>query len=238
MKKYVALFLFLLISTVTFGQNNYLDVVYLKNGTVICGVIIEQVPYEYIKIKTKDGNIPVYQMNEIEKLTREPFGDKNKNSTHSKLKTGYVGIVELGVGSGSLYDIDALKLNIINGYWINPYFSLGLGTGLRLHYRPDYVLIPIFADFRAILIDKPIAPYLSLGVGYSFEATNDNFAGNGFMLNSAIGLSLNKFKKASIHIGIGYDSQMVRTNYNYGQFNRGIRQDKLRAISINAGISF
>ena len=48
-----------------------LDVVYLKNGSVIKGTIIEQVPNVQIKIQTKDGNIFVYKFEEIEKMTKE-----------------------------------------------------------------------------------------------------------------------------------------------------------------------
>lgn len=44
MKKYLAFLLFALMTTVSYGQNNYQDVVYLKNGSIIRGVIIEQVP--------------------------------------------------------------------------------------------------------------------------------------------------------------------------------------------------
>ena len=36
---------------------SYEDVVYLKNGSIIHGTIIEQVLNQSIKIKTKDGNI-------------------------------------------------------------------------------------------------------------------------------------------------------------------------------------
>lgn len=52
-------------------QTESIDVVYLKNGSVIKGTIIEQIPNVSIKIKTKDGNVFVYKMEEIEKTTRE-----------------------------------------------------------------------------------------------------------------------------------------------------------------------
>ena len=48
-----------------------LDVVYLKNGSVIKGTIIEQFPNVQIKIQTKDGSIFVYKFEEIEKMTKE-----------------------------------------------------------------------------------------------------------------------------------------------------------------------
>lgn len=66
------LFFALFITVVVSGQqNNLVDVVYLKNGSILRGVIIEQVPNELIKLETADGYIFVYQINEIEKITKE-----------------------------------------------------------------------------------------------------------------------------------------------------------------------
>ena len=69
MKKYFkALLLILSLVTLTNicdGQNNYEDVVYLKNGSIIHGIVIEQVPNQSIKIKTKDNNVFVFKMDEI-----------------------------------------------------------------------------------------------------------------------------------------------------------------------------
>lgn len=53
------------------AQNQYEDVVYLKNGSVIHGVIIEQIPNQEIKIQTKDGNIFVYKIDDVQKMTKE-----------------------------------------------------------------------------------------------------------------------------------------------------------------------
>ena len=48
------------------------DVVHLKNGGLIRGTIIEQIPGESLKIKTREGNVFVYTMDEIAKMSREP----------------------------------------------------------------------------------------------------------------------------------------------------------------------
>jgi len=66
MIKYLALLLFLMVTTVSIGQSKYQDVVYLKNGGIIRGTIIEQVPNKSIKIETVDKIVFVYQMDEIE----------------------------------------------------------------------------------------------------------------------------------------------------------------------------
>lgn len=48
------------------------DVVYLKNGGVIRGNIVEQIPSQSLKIQTRDGNVLVYSMDEIAKISKEP----------------------------------------------------------------------------------------------------------------------------------------------------------------------
>lgn len=49
----------------------YEEVLYLKNGSVIHGTIIEQVPGVSYKIKTKSGDIFVFKADEVEKITKE-----------------------------------------------------------------------------------------------------------------------------------------------------------------------
>ncbi|MDY4789135.1 MAG: hypothetical protein SO179_01015 [Bacteroidales bacterium] len=238
MKKYLALLLFALITTVSFGQSNYQDVVYLKNGSIIKGTIIEQVPNKSIKIETADRSVFAYQMDEIEKLTKEVIQGKSGGSlSNSGLQSGYKGIVELGyqIGTGD-YGMDRLKLNIINGYQINPYFSLGFGTGLRYYFDAEAALIPVFADFRANFMNNKISPYLSLGVGYSFDATND-FEGVGFLLNPTVGVSFKVSDKSAMNVGLGYEMQKMDFYYYYydGYYSSS---ENSGAISINVGISF
>jgi hypothetical protein len=55
----------------TFSQSQSMDVVYLKNGSIIRGEIIEQIPDKSIKLQTADGNIFVYNFSDIEKITKE-----------------------------------------------------------------------------------------------------------------------------------------------------------------------
>ena len=239
MKKFLALLLFALITIVSFGQSNYQDVVYLKNGSIIRGVIVEQVPNKSIKIETADRNVFVYQMDEIEKLTKEPYIGKIGSFTNNTgLQTGYKGIVELGyqIGTGD-FGMDRLKLNIINAYQLNPYFSLGFGTGLRFYFDEDAAVIPVFADFRANFIDNKISPYLSLGIGYSFDATN-GFEGVGFLLNPTVGVSFMVSDKSAINVGLGYEMQRTEfLFYNYGSVFYSDSKNS-GAISINVGISF
>ena len=71
MKKLFLSLVLVLSSLVMFAQNNMHEVVYLKNGSVIKGVILEQVPNESVKIQTSDGSIFVYPMADVERITKE-----------------------------------------------------------------------------------------------------------------------------------------------------------------------
>ena len=57
------------------------DVVHLKNGSVIRGMIIEQVPDESLKIQTQDGSLFVYTMDEIAKASAKNQVVYLKNSS-------------------------------------------------------------------------------------------------------------------------------------------------------------
>ncbi len=52
-------------------QDKLVDVVYLKNGSIIRGTLLDQDPTKFVKIQTADGSIFVFKIEEIEKVTRE-----------------------------------------------------------------------------------------------------------------------------------------------------------------------
>ena len=54
-----------------FAQSNLEDVVYLKDGGIMRGIVIEQIPNQLLKIQTRDGNVFVYSFDKIEKITKE-----------------------------------------------------------------------------------------------------------------------------------------------------------------------
>lgn len=230
MKKYLALLLFALITSAAFGQRNYQDVVYLKNGG-----ITEQVINELIMIETVDRSAFVYQVDEIEKSTKEPTQEKSDVSfSNSGLQPGKKAIVELGYQMGmSDHGMDQVKLNVISGYQINPYFSLGIGVGLRYYFDEKAVLIPVFADFRVNFIDNKISPYLSLGIGYSFD-TKADFEGEGFLLNPTVGVTFMISEKSALNLGFGYETQRMKFRYYPNGYSD---TENSGAISINVGIS-
>lgn len=64
--------LLLLLSPVgVMAQQAMQDVIYLKDGSIYRGVIIEQVPNVSYKIESRDGNVFAVKVEEVEKITKE-----------------------------------------------------------------------------------------------------------------------------------------------------------------------
>ena len=71
MKKFLLTAIFILTATVLLAQNNLQDVVHLRNGSIIRGTIIEQVPNRSLTIETADGSLFVLAIDEVERMSRE-----------------------------------------------------------------------------------------------------------------------------------------------------------------------
>ena len=251
MKKFTLLILFILISSLVFSKNNCEDVVYLKNGTIIRGTILEYKPDESIKIKIMEGRIFIFKMVEVEKCTKEPVEKSKpgnvKTSTGFGLTKGYVGIVDVGYEfSIGLYNRDRFQVDIINGYQFNPYFSIGLGTGLRIYPDVQEILIPLYTDFRVTMMDNKVSPYFSAAIGYSFKVT-DGSGSSGFLFNPTLGITLKVSENSLMFLGLGYELQVMEIidRFTFPSLNGVIFEDVyyvytdiVGAINITVGISF
>jgi hypothetical protein len=79
------------------AQTNYEDVVYLKNGSVIHGIIIEQIPNVSIKIKSGQNTF-VFKIDEILKMTKEEITIDQTSTNNIKINSGiekFIGLFEV-----------------------------------------------------------------------------------------------------------------------------------------------
>ena len=68
MQKIAALILFILIAVTSYCQKQRYDEIYLKNGDVARGTIMQQTPGKPIRIKMFDNKLFVFYPDEIEKI--------------------------------------------------------------------------------------------------------------------------------------------------------------------------
>ena len=90
MKKIVFIICMVLCNTLlAFAQNNQ-EIVYLKNGDKVKGIIIEEIPNTSIKVKTSNGSILVYSIHEIEKIISPKKNSVSNSTTTIRLMTKQV----------------------------------------------------------------------------------------------------------------------------------------------------
>lgn len=199
MKKIVFIICMVLCNTLlAFAQNNQ-EIVYLKNGNKVKGIIIEEIPNTSIKVKTSNGSILVYSIHEIEKIIspedeifQKKFRFKQYNNNPTYDKTGYKGFIDFGgvIGIGNRGD-GAIAVSTTHGYQFNPYFFFGAGIGIEYHMNWETFFIPVFADIKTYFLNKNISPFLGLKAGYSV------YDGKGCYINPHIGVTLS-FQLSSI----------------------------------------
>ncbi len=117
--------LLVLVSNTPAQQQFQEDVVYLKNGSIIRGVIIHQVPDEPLKIQIKGGSIMVIQMTDILRIAKEmPM----QPSIHRSEKDPALALVLsfLIVGAGQIYTEEYEQAFI---HWLIAGISIGLVYG-------------------------------------------------------------------------------------------------------------
>lgn len=78
MKRIFILFVLMAFAIPVLGQTP--NQVYLKNGSIIKGTIVEMDPLNVIKIQTSDGSLFVFQMAEIDHIVGAVTTDKNPGS--------------------------------------------------------------------------------------------------------------------------------------------------------------
>ncbi|MEG1585931.1 MAG: hypothetical protein RR346_03575 [Bacteroidales bacterium] len=229
------LLLGMLLSTVTamMGQN-WRESVYLKNGSIIKGIVLEQTANGTIKIQTADGSLFVYPMGDVLKITKEEYNQesltnmrtgKNKRAIFDK---GYRGMVDLTLGIGVGADGDNLiGISTSHGYQFNPYIYLGGGVALNFNY-PDYhiVQVPVFAHLRANFMKTSIAPYADIKMGISMSDSN------GFYLAQTVGVRFNLDEKKGMRLGIGYTLQQS------GEYNYYYDDAMIGSLDIKVGFEF
>jgi hypothetical protein len=175
--KYNLILVLTIIATLFFQQSGfaqvvYEDVLYLTNGSVIHGMIIEQVPNESIKIKTADRNIFVYRMDEVLKITKEEVQQPVKTAPAvtsddiqpvksskpaTRKHSGYTNITEM---------------TFLRSFNKTYTFAYGYDQSYESHYDqinngPSFGIQTI----NGILVN----PYFSVGAGIGMQAYNELF---------------------------------------------------------------
>jgi hypothetical protein len=196
--KKIYLFLFCIILTAYYKASaqmhpHFHEIIYLKNGTVVKGIILEHLSDKSIKVKTEEKGEVIYKEDEVDHIVKEFYDIRRK---------GYFNLTEITVGIGKT---DAsIGISTVNGFIIKPHISLGIGAAYD-YYMTTGSMVPIFADLRIAFHDRRFTPFIYGDAGYSFGVTsnNDDQLKGGLYSNPGIGLKSYISKKSALLISIG-----------------------------------
>ena len=137
MKRLLLIVLPLSINVIAFSQD-YEDVVILKNGSEIHGIIIEQKPNDYIKIQS-GKNTFVYRFDEIELMRKELVTETISNKINPKYwnKRHSIGI---GIGTNKTFNIIQYTYDLKLSKSVSLYGLIGFGNlfGLGVAWQQNY----------------------------------------------------------------------------------------------------
>lgn len=207
MKRLFTLLLGLFVAVCAFCQQLD-DVVYLKNGSIIHGIVIEQVPGESLKIQTSDGSVFVYKMADVEKITKEQT-QANNNAGVSyddelSVNTFFLSEPKLVVNGKTLTDREAVSLIGANRY-----------NDFKKHASNRFVG-SIFNDMGVSLLIWALIDGL-LGTNNGKKGLIEGAIGTTFLIPGIVLTTTNDAKIKKI-----VDSYNIEKGYSYGFEDRGL----------------
>ncbi len=235
MKSAIIAGLILLGPVLLFGQSNTEDVVYLKDGGVLRGSILELNEGEFLKIETIGRNVFVVMMDEVEEIASEKIPDQ----THYK-ESGYINRTGFEVLRAK--ENSTIRLYTVNGVQLTSRFAAGVGIGLT-PYDDPLTLLPFFLDLNYRLHKSNVSPYLFLKAGYNFSIYHDDEAeldrhSGGLIFNPGAGVQVNLGSGFGWYINAGYN--IDNSYYEFDTWGSETVENDLsfRRINFGLGLSF
>ncbi len=201
--------LVVLLTTSIIAQITQRDVVYLKNGSVIKGAVLEQIPDKTVKIQTADGSIFVFQMSEVERITKEgvppPAIAAETNAAEPERASGFFSFVAGGaMPTGPFAKTDdpeggMAKFGFVAGMEYSHISSGGIyfaiGGSYIMNKVDEDALLKMFGGTTGISADigswNMIVPSISLGFGSTSTGVRFFIAGDfGYMISTSPKVSI------------------------------------------------
>jgi hypothetical protein len=182
------LFVAIFISFYSFSQSDWIESIHLKSGNIVKGVIVENIPGKSVKIKTSDGSLFFFTLDEIEKIT------KTENTVTSKAtvtdsyvppkrfkytKTGLSKEIRFGLFTPSCVQASFVlgympvsRWNIGLGISTNNYTSLGIANNSASYKQvgessENSVFMPITIENTYFLTQSRASFYFFMDFGYA-----------------------------------------------------------------------
>jgi len=246
------LMLLLALPAFIFAQQNEFDALYLNNGSVLRGKVLESTPGKGVKIEIVGNNVLVIPENEIQKIVMREGTTETKTQPEQPEQASKIEIfpqIHLFGGadqSGGVTTAVTYKF---------PFrLSAGVGTGVEWF---NGAKLPVFANVHYKILPGTLSPFFYGQAGYAFSIEtsqgdyNYYYGSNqknhgGFLAGIGAGLSKDISANTAITFSIGYRYQQIKITSEYNAYydndpNHVIKSDrteKFNRIALSVGIKF
>ncbi|HUS86740.1 MAG TPA: hypothetical protein VMW76_05825 [Bacteroidales bacterium] len=158
MKKTISMIIIIASCLCTANAQKQRDALYLKNGSVIYGDLVEVSNATY-KIMTSDGSLFVYTEDEIDRYQKA-------DNQVSGFKESNLGVgMEAGflIGSQSSSYIAPFSFSSFLVYRLGAFQSIAAGSGVEFL---GVSFMPLFLEYKYHLANKPVSPYIFGRAGF------------------------------------------------------------------------
>jgi hypothetical protein len=144
------------------------DVVYLRNGSIIHGIVLKDTTGNSLRILNHSGDTWVFDRSIVDSVTREkPFEYKAKLFNQQGFEFNINALFLMRSHNNAIGNAVIPGVSVGLGYRINPYFSAGTEIGMVFY---DWMEVPLSATLRVRSSGRALSPLAYLSGGYTFPA--------------------------------------------------------------------
>jgi len=242
MKKHLLLFIFLIFTALQLSAQKSKDVLYLKNGSIVYGKLVEIKDDQY-KMQTADGSLFIYKNEEVDRFAKESpyFEGRSVNGFSFSMEAGLL------VGAQNTEYTAPFSFNFLGGVTIDTRNVLSLGSGVEFI---GVSFTPLYLEYKRLIYNRKTTPFIFIrGGGVIHVGGNDeepvgnynnyeqfNYEGGAsFTLGTGI-----SWAKPDYETYLSFAYRYANTSYQKREYNMGniTYENNLNRLEIKFGFRF
>ena len=242
MKRHLIIFIILIFIIFPISAQKAKDVLYLKNGSIIYGKLIEIIDDQY-KLQTADGSIFIYKSSEVEKFTKESplIINRRTDGASFALEAGLL------AGAQNTGYSAPFSFNFLAGMTYNTKNIISLGSGVEFIGKP---FTPLFLEYKYLMYERKTTPFLFFRGGALFQVGGDdsetydiNYNYNPFNYKGGMSLAFGSgisWSKEEYEAYLSFAYRYAHTSYQRMEYNLGTvtYNNYLNRLEIKFGFRF
>ena len=243
MKKHLVIVILLTIISLPLAAQKKKDALYLKNGSIIYGKLVEITDNQY-KIQSSDGSMFIFPMTDVERFVKESplFTGRKTEGFGIALEAGLL------IGSQNTRYPAPFSFNFMVNYTLDTRNIFSAGTGVEFLGTP---FTPLFLEYKYMLKDSKTCPFIFVRGGGILHMGSDDFnsydnqydrknfrGGPSFTLGTGI-----SWAKEDVEPYLSFAYRFTSTSYDQKTWNNGdyydyTYKDRYNRLEIKFGFKF